>query len=391
MIIRLFRLWMGYVRFRVKGPYPERLLNLLSKNNINIWNVNRHADSLEACISIRDYRRLPNLCKKAHFRIRNLERSGIFVFAAQHVNKLGFLVGLLVFTLLLHFLSGFIWQIQISGNETISQEEITAGLNTIGIKIGAPKKKIDSFNIHNQLMLAVEGISWASVNLEGSRATVLISESTVKQEAEDDAPCNLIASCDGIITDLRVTAGDTRVIVGQPVTEGELLVSGTIEYATGATGWKHAAGAIYANTTHLISSFIPYQYSFQRSGAVLEKSYLDFFGLKIPLYLGSVPFAEFSVSSLESTPLISSSVPFTKNSRVFYEQLQNQVLLSKEEAIDLARKNNVEIANIQLKNMTLFSYEESIFEQNDGIRVDYLYNCNENIAITKKLAITTIN
>ena len=48
MLIVLFFRWLfGYYEFTIEGKFPERFLNLASRNGINLWNMNGGKNKLK--------------------------------------------------------------------------------------------------------------------------------------------------------------------------------------------------------------------------------------------------------------------------------------------------------------------------------------------------------
>ena len=52
-MIRFFRYWKGYLKIKVWGFAPERMINLCSNRNIMLWNIVKEQDYYTMYISIR--------------------------------------------------------------------------------------------------------------------------------------------------------------------------------------------------------------------------------------------------------------------------------------------------------------------------------------------------
>lgn len=55
LFIKLIRFLCGYVRFRAKGGFPERFINLCSKENIPLWDISGSKGEMYAKTTIRGY------------------------------------------------------------------------------------------------------------------------------------------------------------------------------------------------------------------------------------------------------------------------------------------------------------------------------------------------
>lgn len=58
----------GYVRIKAYTQSPERFLNLCAYHKITVWNLVNKNDIYEMNISIPDFFRLKNICKKNRYK-----------------------------------------------------------------------------------------------------------------------------------------------------------------------------------------------------------------------------------------------------------------------------------------------------------------------------------
>ena len=390
--IHIMRYILGYVRFEIYGRYPERLINILSNRGVSVWGVTRRDGFIEACISIRDYKRLPKIKGKCRVRIHHTQTVGLFVKLSGYKERIGFAVGIAVFFLIIKVLSLYVWQIDIVGCTYVDKADVFAALERIGIHYGTKISDIDAFNIGERLVMEMPELAWAAVNVEGSLATVDISEVNIVPERDDHTPSNLKARVDGRITGHRVTDGKIMVQQGDAVVAGDLLVSGIIEYANGTIGLKHSSGEVFAETQHTVSWKENYN-GIRTVTTDKEKTkyVLELFGIKIPLYLGSEQYKY--TAQYEEVPLViaGKQLPISVHKAVFTEIKEEAYSLSEEEATEKARIKLEEITKSELPGVEILTKNEKIYNQNDGILVEYLYICNENIAFEEILSISTIN
>ena len=146
---------------------------------------------------------------------------------------------------LLVFSSLFVWDITVSGNETIPESVILDAMEENGLRLGAFIPSLDTERIEGVVILEVDGISFISVNLRGTVANVELRERADNTEIVDiESPSNLVASRDGQISALEITGGVSKVKLGEIVKKGDLLASGVIDSA--ALGYRlvRARGSI---------------------------------------------------------------------------------------------------------------------------------------------------
>ncbi len=393
LFLKLYRFLLGYIRFRVSGPYPERLFNMLSANAITAWNILRIENIVEANVLVRDYKRIREIRRQSGCRLRCTGRYGAPFFISKYNKRLGAGVGALLFVVLLWVLSGRIWNIEIKGNKKIGDATILAACKDLGVYEGAARNSIDPKVARLKLALALPDIAWASVNIEGSVLTVEISESK-KVEAESGEPCNLKAAVDGVIKAVEITEGNVAVRVGDGVVKGDILVSGIIEYADGTSAFAHSKGRVMAETKREAEYFASYAQTKEISSKKpIIKRVLHLFSFKIPLYIGSVQGDYTKVVKEKKIKNGNRYVPVYITEGKFYKKQKVSYVLNEESALryakeQLEKKEKTDFAGNEIE---ILDYTETIEVRSDGVFVKRIYNCLENIAKEEKILFGTTN
>lgn len=375
------------MQFCVRGEFPERFLNQLAQRSVSVWGIKRRGKHLEACVSVSDYLKFNTYKAKNKVSTRIIKRHGLPFVIKRHKLRVGFAFGLVFYVALLCFLSSFIWNVRIVGNSAVPTEEIVSVCREFGLFEGARRSNVDPATFKIQIPLQCEGVSWASVNVEGVRATVNISESKGNKK-EPQRPCNLVAEFDGVITALKVTEGTIEVKVGQTVKKGDLLVSGITQYKDGAYRFEVSAGEVLAETERELEVFVPFSQSkVIRVGEPKKRRVLTFFGINIPLYLGSVekPYETVTRQSVFKMdgmylPIKLCETEFFKTETVQYTLTQDE---AKQKCLDeLLKKEQTDLANAEILDKTV---EFEVIT--DGICAISKYKCKQNIAKTDLLLI----
>ena len=172
-------------------------------------------------------------------------RSAVYSYKKRY----GLFCGLAVFIALFICLSQMIWSIDIEGNKRLTEEDVLSLLAECGVREGMWNRRIDSDRTRIQMMNRSRDIAWMSINVSGMVARVELVETSLGEEEEkNDEYCNIVASADGVITDITVERGKPMVAVGDTVKKGELLISGIIEERDGDISLVRAKGVVVART-----------------------------------------------------------------------------------------------------------------------------------------------
>ncbi len=312
----LYRFFCGVLELELSGIYPEKIFSFFVQNRINVWNSRFVNKKIRLCVTVKDFKRLPKILRKSGIRVHILNKKGFPFFIKKYKKRMGIFTGLILFFVILQLISGFVWIINVEGNKNIPDNEIMAVCNELGIKIGTKKSEIDTKNTPQDLLLKMDKLSWSSFNIEGCLLTVNVTE--VKPKKEDNSVAtNLKAKCDGIIKRIDVTSGNCMVKVGDTVKKGDVLVSGIIETATD-TKFVHSIGSVIAETEQTVCFEEPFLKELKYpTGKVKQKSVLDIFTIKIPLFIGKINGEYETVKTSENLKLFSQNLPIVLHTKTF--------------------------------------------------------------------------
>lgn len=263
MILALARYGKGYLRVRLTGISPERFLNLCARNGIALWGLVYGSGGYEFYIGLGEFRKIRPLVRKSKTRLVILERFGLPFFLHKNRKRKMFAVGMLLFGLVLYLMSVFIWDIHFEGNYSYTEDMLLQFLKDNGITHGIPKGEVSCESIEQLLRNNYEEITWVSAQISGTRLIIKVKENydLLKVEEKENAPCDLVAAKDGIITEMVVRSGIPQVAVGDVVHQGQVLVSGLVPITNDADEVV-AEHAVRSDATILAKTVIRYQDSF---------------------------------------------------------------------------------------------------------------------------------
>ncbi len=353
--VRFVRWFRGTVTFEVRGNFSERFLNLLNRNGIPVFHMKREKDGLTAQTVFRKYFLIRPFARKTHVRVRVIQRQGFPFWMKRYRKRMGIFIGVAVFLAGL-FLSGeFVWQIQINGNKTISDDAVMQFLEEQGLSRGSWKRWLDVSEISMNLRHQYHQIGWAAVNLVGSVAQVEISERNEGDEVlEDKTPCNAVAKRSGQIVSLEVYDGQKTVKVGDVVKKGEVLASGIVTGKTGKTMVRHAKAKVLAEYPETIQIKIPLSKTEKIPlGGVKNYRYLTLGKLKMPLFLsGKKPDLCFERVFTRPVRVCGILLPF--------DMIVHQVIPAENRTITISKEKAGEFAQQQLNLKTKSGQRELV-------------------------------
>ena len=169
----------GTVEVEIQGFFTERFINLCKINNIKIWNVKNIVNGIvRFSITLKDFKKLKPISKKTKCKIKVISKKGLyFKFFKYRKRRLAFLL-VLIFILISIISTTFVWNIDISGNTYVSQEQIYSALKESGLYVGRSKIGLKTKKIINSLRVNLSDIAWAGIEIDGTHVHVKVVEKT---------------------------------------------------------------------------------------------------------------------------------------------------------------------------------------------------------------------
>lgn len=262
----------------------ERAINLLHANMIYIKELNiDKGDFFTLCISRKSCAKVERLLDKSGIKVYSIIRRGLPFIINKYKKRYGIFLGIILFCFLVWFSGQFVWEIEFSGNEMISDSVVEKQLLDVGFGVGSFIPKADLYTICNEFIIHSDDFSFISVNLEGTKANVELRERKKRDEKKEYNASNLVAKYGGIIENTTVYSGQLVVKKEDVVKAGDLLVSGFCEMENGFEIVK-SSGSVYAYVTRNFEVEIPY--SSQKkvyTGNLQKKVDIIFFGQRLTL------------------------------------------------------------------------------------------------------------
>ena len=187
-----------------------------------------------------------------------------------------FLLGLLLCVGIVYAFSCYVWNIEICGNSTLSDDTVYRYLESEKIRVGTAKGKVDCEKLEAKIRQHFSNVIWTSVRLEGTKLTVDVKENLItqepqeKQETETEEAQDLVADKDAVILSIVTRNGTPKVKAGDKVKKGKALVLGRIDIYNDA---KEIAGYQYCKADADIVAQTSYPYRYEVPTLVQKKAY----------------------------------------------------------------------------------------------------------------------
>lgn len=278
----------GYVSVVIKGLFPERFINLCTKNKINLWNIKRKTkNEITAQITVKDFKKLHKITKRCGCKVHIAEKHGLRFRIYRYRKRKALAIGLVVFFVILWSLTKFVWIIDITGNDKISDTLILEYAKKCGLKTGVPTSYVDSKKVQTFLMTNMEELSFVSVNKNGTAVYIDVREREQRREHFDKYSfSNIIADQSGVIESVLVQSGTAAVKKGDIVYKGQLLVSGATDNKYLGIKYSNSDAEIMARVWHEKTVDLPYYIEEKvPTGKVKNKRKLKILDFSLNLYI----------------------------------------------------------------------------------------------------------
>ena len=267
MLKKAVKLLRGSVCVRAKSAYPERMLNLCSARGIEFWDVRWIDDTaLSFCVARGDLRALRRAAEGCGAEVSIERTAGTPFFFARLRRRHALFAGGILCAALLLVNSFFIWDFEVTGNETVPTETILHALREHGVHRGTFIYSFRSQDICNRVLPELKDLCWVAVNVRGCKAYVQVRERVrAPERVNESEPTNVIAAKPGLITKVRALDGEKRVLPGTSVQQGQLLIAGVVdtggtEKPSVTTRFLEGKGEVWARTWYDLTVRVPLTY-----------------------------------------------------------------------------------------------------------------------------------
>ena len=232
--------------------------------------------------------RIRALCLRAGVEVRVEERHGLPVLARRILHRPGLIVGAAACVWLTMASGAVIWDVRVEGNRTVDADSITDTLRECGVGVGMSSKGLDMGEVENRFLVLQDGVSWISVNVRGTVAQVEVREHVSAEEQGDVVASNLVAARNGRVLEFDRVRGNIEVVIGEDVSEGQLLVGGICGSESSPMRFVRASGRVMALCEREYTVSVPLTFEKKvYTGRQKSQKSIIFFDKEIKLFSNS--------------------------------------------------------------------------------------------------------
>lgn len=379
---------LGTATVRVSGD-TARFMNIAVKTGLRPIRLQKDGKDVLFTLYAKDYKKLHKIKQRTHARVKLAEKSGFPFRFRRMLRRPGLLLGTALGVALMLFLSGFYWEMTISGEDIpYAESEILAAAKRVGVYIGAPRST-DTALASVALLEELPELSWASFNTEGCTVQLELRTSVTKAEgAEHDGTGDIVASRAGLIHSITAQNGTVLVKVGSACAAGQVLVSGITqvgdpydpEYNPVRCFYTRARAEILAETQRTFTASCPLSTETVRETDLGTQRALYILGVRVPLSLSGALKGQ---TAYTRTPFVlqGHTLPLWVETVRVYEEETVPVTFTEEEAQRRALENLYQLQKLALGEDGRVLTENITYQTKDGaVYVTSRCVCLENIA-----------
>lgn len=389
---KLTHFFRGTIRITVEGVELEYFLGRCAKAGLLFWGVEWVEPMvLTMLLAAPGFRKMEAVAKSCQCTIVVNERRGLPFFLARFRRRYALVGGLVLCLLTLAVLSRFILIIDVEGNEKVSTGAILSELRLRGVYPGVYGPSIPVRELSHEILLAMDELSFFSLNRHGVRAEVIVREKLPEPEiVEEEQPTDVIATATGIITHMEVYRGESLCREGDTVVEGQVLISGLVNILEPkysdldlGTYLAHADGQVYARTWRTIKAAMPLTAQTKEyTGEEETRFALNLLGQRVNFYRnGGISFDRYDKIVKTSTWALSDghSLPFGLERETFRAYKTVETALSQDAVEELLRKRLQDTLLEQVEEGEVVQEDYVVRVTENGLEVTLLAECMEQI------------
>lgn len=384
----IFKHIFGVYDFKATGSNSLRFVNMVRNQSFTVHNLYCKNNDVFGRIYATKYPQLKSIASKNYMDIQIVSKKGLVFRVKPYKKRFGIITGIILSLIIIFILSNTALKIRITGCEEELYPQIESVLKMNGI---SPGKYIPNMNFDQaemNIVLALKDIAWVSIRNSGGIITVNVNECTKKPDMIlNRLPCNIVSLKDAQIVDVKVYAGQLKVLIGEGVKKGDLLVSGFIQNKNGEFYYYHSQAEIIGRYTEEISFEQPFEDEVQiPSNKEIKKKYFNFFSVKIPLSFKKEPVGEYVYDEYTNNfSFFKFKLPMGVSHSTYKPYYTKQVKYTEDEVKEKLNEKMIIYENDFLRDSQIISREINEVVTNEKIVYNVKYTVEGDITNTNEI------
>ncbi len=281
-MVRIDCLVFGYRRLKIAPEDLSELTSIFIRSSV----FSTISDEGTVIVRERDIEKIKALLS-GRIDYSYSEPLGLYGGWLRTSHKGALICGFVISLILILLLSSVVWDVRVSGNESLEAGEIVDTLSECGFGIG------DFWIVKNRSVIEAEVLStnkkiaWININRRGTVAYVRIIEKEtehITEEPEKTEYSNILATADCVIEEITVKRGTAVVKPGDVVQKGDLLIAGVLPSEAGG-GFCYAEGSVIGRVSDTLTVEMERKYEQKiYVGREIQSIALNFFDFSINIF-----------------------------------------------------------------------------------------------------------
>lgn len=379
-------LWRAdYIRFRIQGSSPQRYVNSVTAQGLQLSHIRWEKDGLVAQGFGRDYNTLRDAAIQGGWQFSVVRRHGPGRILERAVARPGIVAGGILFLVLLNFLHRFVWTIDFGTLDGTATRRMRTLLAECGICEGMLLQNDTLADAQTLALQQSDLFGWVSLNFTGG---CLFIENTEAQEQtiREEAPMKpLYAKAAGVITAVEAESGFACTTPGQTVEAGQLLVDIVRLDRDGREIRQGASGKIMAQCeqTFTASEALQETVPLLKTSAV-SRDTLHLLGGSWELQADDIPAEEPAVVEWLPLRLGRLSLPGCICRKIVWTQEEQVLQRSEEQAAALAQRSCRQQLFTAFPDAEILSESRVVHTDSDAVTAEITYRFEANIAFSQE-------
>jgi similar to stage IV sporulation protein len=367
------QLWAG-VTFAAQNGDAEGLLTAAAAGGLHLSDIVPRPGGFSARCAAWHYRKLAALARRRRVRLRIQKRQGLFFCIRPLLRRRGLWAGCLVFLPLLLWLQGFIWFVEPAGLTPGQQARAAVVLWEAGLFPGNAVTQ-EKLAAGEYALLQSGEFSWASLNFMKGK---LVAEAAAAKPVPDIAAGTLHglrARVSGTVVRTNLVSGTMLVVPGQAVEAGQGLIGTARAERDGTLIFQPAAGSVRAQFEWEFAEELPLTAAtYQLTGNTVVQRRLFLAGRVFPLPSLFSPADDSTAVTRHLQPeLLGLMFPLSVEETTYYEQAENEIHSSEDEASALARLHGLQALQNDYPDAEFVAQKVDVTTENDTLHYRIVY------------------